>query len=153
MKRITALIVSLIVFAAILLDGYFLFIRNAMTGKEAASTSSQSTSSSTSSATSSNRATTMRDGTYTGKSTSTEWGDVQVQMVVSAGKITTVTVLKYPNENGHDKQVNSKALPIYKSEALSKQSAKIQLVSGASETYKGFTGSLQDAINQSEAAS
>lgn len=73
-----------------------------------------------------------------------------MQAVIKAGKITQVNVLEYPNDNGHDKQINAQALPVYKSEAIKKQSSKIQLVSGASETYKGFTGSLQSALDQAE---
>ncbi|WP_341474862.1 hypothetical protein [Lactiplantibacillus plantarum] len=48
------------------------------------------------------------------------------------GKLTKVTVLKYPNVNRRDKQISSQALPTYKSEAITAQSANIKLVSGAS---------------------
>lgn len=86
----------------------------------------------------------MKDGTYTGKSTSTEWGDVQVKITVASGKITQITVLKYPT-GGKSDEINSRSLPTYKQEALAAQSANINQVSGATETYKGFTGSLQSA--------
>ena len=91
----------------------------------------------------------MKDGTYTGKSTSTEWGDVQVKITVASGKITQITVLKHPT-GGKSDEINSWSLPTYKQEALAAQSANINQVSGATEIYKGFTGSLQSAINQAE---
>lgn len=86
----------------------------------------------------------MKDGTYTGKSTSTEWGDIQVKITVASGKIPQITVLKYPT-GGKSDEINSRSLPTYKQEALAAQSANINQVSGATETYKGFTGSLQRA--------
>lgn len=155
MKKLLTTIISLIVLVALIIDGYFLFIKNKLTQatSSAESTTTQSTHSSTS--TSSSAATSSssgryQNGTYTGKATATQWGDVQVQAVIKGGKITAVNVLSYPNDNGHDKQINSQALPVYKSEAISAQSANIKLVSGASETYKGFTGSLQNALDKAE---
>ena len=95
----------------------------------------------------------MADGTYTGASTQTEWGPVQVQITVSSGKITNVDVLSYPDTEKKSIKINENALPTYKEEALTAQSSNIDQISGATETYKGFTGSLQDSITQSEAAS
>ncbi|KRK98507.1 FMN-binding domain protein [Secundilactobacillus odoratitofui DSM 19909 = JCM 15043] len=154
MKKFIASVVSLIVVIALAIDGYFLFFKQKVTGStsQADSASNTATSSSTtsSSSSSSNASGKYKDGTYTGKATATQWGDVQVQAVIKNGKLTTVNVLEYPNDNGHDKQINAQALPVYKSEAVKAQSSKISLVSGASETYKGFTGSLQNALTKAE---
>lgn len=154
MKKLIPGLLSVAVAGAVLLDGYWLLIK----GPSGSATTSSTTSSAThatsasraSSASSTKTSGTYKDGTYTGKATATQWGDVQVQAVIKNGKISTLTVLEYPDENEHDKQINSQVLPTYKAEALKKQSAKIQLVSGASETYKGFTGSLQNALDQAE---
>jgi uncharacterized protein with FMN-binding domain len=169
MKKVTGFIVSLIVLIAIILDGFWLFFKNknaqtetsttsgtqqtASADSTGATSSTSSSSSSSSSNSASSSSSSLKDGSYTGAATSTEWGDVQVQAVVSGGKLTKVNVLEYPNDNGHDQKVNSQALPVYKKEAISAQGADIQLVSGASETYKGFTGSLQDALNQAKEGS
>ncbi|MDT6980582.1 FMN-binding protein [Levilactobacillus zymae] len=157
MKKIIPGILSVAVAGAVALDGYWLFVKDhvtAATGNQVQSSASSSSATSSSQASSANTRTatsgTYKNGTYTGKATSTQWGDVQVQAVIKNGKITTINVLEYPNDNQHDKQINSQVLPTYKAEALKKQSAKIQLVSGASETYKGFTGSLQNALDQAE---
>ena len=48
----------------------------------------------------------MADGTYTGASTQTEWGPVQVQITVSSGKITNVDVLSYPDTKKKSIQIN-----------------------------------------------
>lgn len=146
-KKFIALILSLAVAGAIIVDGYLLFFKKQTTNTKVSteSTSNQSTASASANST-------MKDGTYTGAATSTAWGDVQVKMTVANGKITSITVLKHPTE-GKSVQINAEALPIYKKEAIAAQSAKIQQVSGATETYKGFTGSLQSAITQAEEAS
>ncbi|MDU3492639.1 MAG: FMN-binding protein, partial [Limosilactobacillus fermentum] len=142
-------IVSISASVAVLIDGYLMFFKHdqsqetAQSQATAASDTESESSTTTSSSTSSSNST-MKDGTYTGKSTSTEWGDVQVKITVASGKITQITVLKHPT-GGKSDEINSRSLPTYKQEALAAQSANINQVSGATETYKGFTGSLQSA--------
>ena len=153
-KKFLITIVSIAASVAVLIDGYLMFFKHdqsqetAQSQATAASDTEAESSTTTSSSTSSSNST-MKDGTYTGKSTSTEWGDVQVKITVASGKITQITVLKHPT-GGKSDEINSRSLPTYKQEALAAQSANINQVSGATETYKGFTGSLQSAINQAE---
>ena len=140
---------------AIAIDGYLLFLKADQarsTASTASSSTSTATSSSASSASSASSSTSsgLKDGTYSGKSVSTQRGDVQVQIKASGGKITTVNVLKYPSDNDHSQQINDQALPVYKKEAVEAQSADIQQVSGATVTYEGFTQSLQNAITQAK---
>lgn len=153
-KKFLITIVSISASVAVLIDGYLMFFKHdqsqetAQSQATAASDTESESSTTTSSSTSSSNST-MKDGTYTGKSTSTEWGDVQVKITVASGKITQIMVLKHPT-GGKSDEINSRSLPTYKQEALAAQSANINQVSGATETYKGFTGSLQSAINQAE---
>lgn len=153
-KKVLITIVSITASVAVLIDGYLMFFKHdqsqetAQSQATAASDTESESSTTTSSSTSSSNST-MKDGTYTGKSTSTEWGDFQVKVTVASGKITQITVLKHPT-GGKSDEINSRSLPTYKQEALAAQSANINQVSGAAETYKGFTGPLQSAINQAE---
>ena len=112
------------------------------------SSSSSSSSSSDSSSSSSSSASSLQDGTYTGSVTMTRRGDVQVRITVSGGKVTAVDAVQYPQDNPTSSSINAQVIPIYVKEALAAQSSSIQVVSGATETYDGFTGSLQDAIAQ-----
>jgi Uncharacterized protein conserved in bacteria len=64
--------------------------------------------------------------------------------------LTKINVLSSPDSEQKSVEINQQALPTYKSEALKAQSSNIQQISGATETYKGFTGSLQSALNQAE---
>ena len=86
--------------------------------------------------------------TVTGTAADTRWGPVQVQITVSGGKVTAVTVVEYPNSNGKDQEINAQALPILVKETLSAQSAKIDMVSGATYTSEGYLTSLQSALDQ-----
>jgi uncharacterized protein with FMN-binding domain len=86
--------------------------------------------------------------TVTGSVAQTRWGPVQVRLTVDAGRITDVTVVQYPDGNGHDRQINDEALPELVQETLSAQSAHIDMVSGATVTSGGYVESLQSALDQ-----
>jgi uncharacterized protein with FMN-binding domain len=86
--------------------------------------------------------------TVTGSVAQTRWGPVQVQLKVSSGKISNVSVIQYPNGNGRDQEINSQALPILIKETVSAQSAQIDMVSGATVTSDGYLESLQSALDQ-----
>ncbi|MDG6105658.1 FMN-binding protein [Dactylosporangium aurantiacum] len=85
--------------------------------------------------------------TYDGSVAATRWGDVQVRITVSGGKITAVTVPVYPTANGKDRQINARALPVLIQETLAAQSADIDTVSGATVTSDGYRESLQAALD------
>ena len=86
--------------------------------------------------------------TYTGDAVSTRFGDVQVEITVTNGKVTKSSVTQVPWSNGRDQEINSYAVPILNSETVDAQSANIDMVSGATYTSNGYVGSLQSAIDQ-----
>ena len=86
--------------------------------------------------------------TYTGTAVLTRFGNVQVQITVTSGKLSAVTVLQVPNSNGKDQQINSRAVPILNREAIAAQSSAIDMVSGATYTSQGYITSLQSALDQ-----
>lgn len=86
--------------------------------------------------------------TVTGPTVQTQWGPVQVEIVVTDGTITDVSVLQYPSGNSQDQQINQYALPVLIRETLDAQSADIDMVSGATVTSTGYLGSLQAALDQ-----
>lgn len=90
----------------------------------------------------------LKDGTYTGQSADAYYGTIQVQIMVSGGKITNVNFPSYPNDNGRSQRISSQALPQLKNEVISAQSSQINAVSGASFTSAAFEKSLKSAINQ-----
>ncbi|MGN6253286.1 MAG: FMN-binding protein [Marmoricola sp.] len=81
----------------------------------------------------------------------TQWGPVQVQLTMSGSKIDKVAVLQYPNGNPRDAEINAQALPILVQETQEAQSAKIDMVSGATVTSGGYLQSLQSALDKVDA--
>jgi len=149
-KKLVGVTLSFSVAVAMAIDGYIVFFKNQQTNKTATSKTETNTKPKTKTIKKSSSTGRYKDGTYTGSSTSTRWGDVQVQITVANGDLTKIKVLSSPDTEQKSIQINEQALPTYKSEAIKVQSASIQQISGATETYKGFTGSLQDALNQAE---
>ena len=89
--------------------------------------------------------------TVTGTAVRTRYGPVQVQATLTGGRLSAVTVLVYPSENGRDQQINSYALPQLVSESVAAGSADVDTVSGATYTSDGYKASLQSALDAARA--
>ncbi|MFT8438894.1 MAG: FMN-binding protein [Oenococcus kitaharae] len=146
---------------ALAIDGYLLFFKKESSQSLANSTSSSAQAETSDNQTASSNSTVSqsssvgngsgyKDGTYTGEVGTMKWGDVQVKVTINNNKITQVQTIQYPTDNPHDQEINSNVLPTYENEAVTSNSAKIQSVSGATETWKGFKESLQSALNKAE---
>ena len=86
--------------------------------------------------------------TFAGDTVDTRYGPVQVQITVAGGKVTAAQTLQVPMEDRHDQEINSQAVPVYNVEVIDVQSAQIDVVSGATVTWGGYTQSLQSALDQ-----
>lgn len=86
--------------------------------------------------------------TVSGQAVQTRWGPVQVQITVSANKVTAVNVLQVPAGNSRDVQINRYAVPVLMQETLQAQDAGIDAVSGATVTSEGYIASLQSALDR-----
>ena len=87
-------------------------------------------------------------GSFTGSSVGTQYGSVQVQVVVANGKITDVKALHLTDDGGRSIQISNSAAPILRSEVLSSQSARVSTVGGATYTSDAYLTSLQSALDQ-----
>ncbi|ANP72386.1 FMN-binding protein [Cryobacterium arcticum] len=87
-------------------------------------------------------------GTFTGSSTSTRFGSVQVQITVAGGAITDVAALKLTDADGRSVQISNRAAPVLRQEVLAAQSAQVSTVSGATYTSEAYLTSLQSALDQ-----
>lgn len=90
---------------------------------------------------------TKGSGTFTGSAVQNPFGEVQVQITLTGGKITDVTALQLPT-HGRSGFISQDVAPILQGEALSAQSANIDTVSGATYTSDAYAQSLQSAIDQ-----
>jgi uncharacterized protein with FMN-binding domain len=117
------------------------------TSTSTASTASSSTpaASTTTSNTTSGR---YADGTFTGKSYDAYYGNVQVSVTITGGKISSVKFLQYPNTHSTSVYINNQAMPYLQQEAIQAQSANVQLISGATFTSQAFIQSLSSALSQ-----
>jgi len=97
-------------------------------------------------ATSSTPAGLYRDGSYNGDSVNAYFGNIQVEAVVSSGKLSDVKILAYPDDRGTSVRINNGALPKLVKEAIASQSAQVDIVSGATQTSQGFQQSLASAL-------
>ena len=91
-----------------------------------------------------------KDGTYTGSTQDAFYGNVQIQVVVSGGKITNVNFLQYPNDNPTSQYINSQAMPLLQQEVVQAQNGNVNMISGASATSQAFLQSIADALSQAK---
>lgn len=94
---------------------------------------------------------TYKDGTYDGDTENAFYGNVQVAVTVSGGKITTVTFLQQPDDSANSQDINGQAVPLLKQEAIKAQNAHVNVVSGATQTSDAFAQSLASALQKAEA--
>jgi uncharacterized protein with FMN-binding domain len=85
--------------------------------------------------------------TYDGSVVQTRFGTVQVEITVQGGNVVTVAAIALP-VGGRSGMISSYVAPILSSEALTAQSASIDLVSGATYTSDAYAQSLQAALDQ-----
>lgn len=89
-----------------------------------------------------------KDGTYTGSVEDVFYGNYQVQAIIVNGKISDIQFLQYPNDNRTSLQINEQSMPMLKEEALKKQSANVDTITGASDSSMGFQKSLANALQK-----
>lgn len=86
--------------------------------------------------------------TIAGQAIQTQYGVVQVQVIVSGSTIKNVSFLQLTADDPRSAAINSQAAPILLQQTLSAQSANIDGVSGATYTSEGYVQSLQSALDQ-----
>ncbi len=87
-------------------------------------------------------------GTFSGDTVQTPFGNMQVALVVSSGKITDVKVLQRTDQGQRSVQISDYADPMLRTEVLQAQSANVQMVSGATYTSDGYLQSVQSALDK-----
>jgi len=85
--------------------------------------------------------------TLTGAVETTMYGPMQVKVTLDGTKITNVTVLQETSDGTESQSIDAFSIPKLTSEALAAQSARIDTVSGATQTSQGYIGSLQSALD------
>jgi uncharacterized protein with FMN-binding domain len=92
-----------------------------------------------------------KDGQYTGQDFQTDYGDNQVKVIVSGGRIVDVQALQLPFDRQRSAYISQVAGPLLHDEALKAQSAQIDTISGATFTSDAYAQSLQSALDRARA--
>lgn len=87
-------------------------------------------------------------GEFTGTRENAFYGYVEVVAVVKNGKLADVRIVESPNHAGRSKYISSVALPWLVQEAVQVQTARVNLISGATMTSQAFTRSLDAALRK-----
>lgn len=93
----------------------------------------------------------FRDGTYTGSIENAYYGEVQVEATITGGELVAVTVLDFPQDRRTSRRINNYALPVLEEEVIAAQTARVDLVTGATLTSRAYRASLDTALRQAEA--
>jgi uncharacterized protein with FMN-binding domain len=88
------------------------------------------------------------NGTYVGDIANAYYGYIQVQAIIQNGKLADVQFLQYPSDRSRSVSINTRAMPVLRSEAISAQSANVDIVSGATDSSLAFQQSLDSALTQ-----
>ena len=84
----------------------------------------------------------------TGPAMPTMFGPVQVRVDLAGKHISDVQAIQLPGDFALSRQISATAGPILRQEALKAQSARIDAVSGATYTSRGYQQSLQAALDR-----
>ena len=94
------------------------------------------------------------DGTYTSDVAETLYGNVEISIVVTSGKISDVEFVQMPDkDDGRSREITKMAKPLLEDTTLEKQSDQIDFVTGATSTSFGYQESLQSALDKAFEAS
>ena len=85
------------------------------------------------------------EAVFDGPKVWSEWGYFQVQITVVDGVMTTAELIQQPDDR-KSVRINDSAVPRYTAQALELQSADLDLISGATFTWRYFRESLAGAL-------
>ena len=91
-----------------------------------------------------------KDGAYTGKVADAYFGNMQVATVIKGGKVIDIKFLQYPNDQPLSLEISNRTMPKLKSEVISSQNEKVDIISGATQTCEAFNETYRDALLQAK---
>lgn len=91
-----------------------------------------------------------KNGQYTGSVADAYYGNIQVKAIITNGLISDVQFLQYPNDRRTSIMINTQAMPLLRSEAITAQSANVDIISGATDSSQAFVESLGSALAQAK---
>ncbi|HEV2639134.1 MAG TPA: FMN-binding protein [Actinocrinis sp.] len=120
----------------------------AILGPAASPTAASTPTSGSGSGTNTSTNTSAKSGTFVGAPVSSQFSTIQVEVVLADGRISDIKLLEDTDDEQRSAMIDGYATPILRSEALSAQSANIDVVSGATYTSQSYSQSLQSALDK-----
>jgi uncharacterized protein with FMN-binding domain len=87
-----------------------------------------------------------KDGQYTSKVADAFYGPLQIEVIISNGRIFDVKFLQFPNDRPTSVEISNNSLPILKTEAIHSQSSEVEIVSGATQTSEAFQIAMREVL-------
>jgi uncharacterized protein with FMN-binding domain len=91
-----------------------------------------------------------KDGHFVGSVANAYYGNVQVAVDISNGKIKNVNFIQAPSDNPNSSYINQQAKPYLAQEAIQAQSSNVQVITGATFSSEAFIQSLTSALNKAK---
>ena len=91
----------------------------------------------------------LHDGSFDGGTYDAYYGPIQVEITVQGGKVVDAQALQVPGHRRTSISINNQAVPYLKQEVVQAQSARINIISGATLTSRAYIKSLADALKAS----
>jgi len=91
----------------------------------------------------------LKDGTFGGDIDTNQFGNVEVSIVVSDGKISSVKLVQIPDGDIRSKQISEYATQQLVEATITNQTSDLDTISGATYTSLGYINSLKSAIDKS----
>lgn len=88
------------------------------------------------------------EGSFTGAPEPNFYGTVQVKVSIRGGRITDVQAVQLPSDRARSAYISQVAGPMLRSEVIQAQSARIDIVSGATYTSESYAESVLTALKQ-----
>jgi uncharacterized protein with FMN-binding domain len=90
----------------------------------------------------------FKDGEFDGQIADAYYGFVQVRAIIELGKLADVQFLSYPDDKSYSIEINKKAMLLLEAAAIKNQSARVDVIAGATNTSNAFMRSLGSALSQ-----
>lgn len=90
------------------------------------------------------------DGSFTSRPVRTNYGDVQVRIVMQSGLIEEVQIVEFPDRTPTSARMSIDVLPVLTGQTVAKQDWDVDVVSGATQTSIAFQRAMVYALRAAE---
>jgi uncharacterized protein with FMN-binding domain len=90
------------------------------------------------------------DGSFTSQAVRTNYGGLQVRIVMQKGRIEEVQVLEFPDRTSTSSRMSFEVLPALTAQSVARQDWDVDVISGATQTSIAFQRAMVYALRAAE---